>query len=74
MAKYVTFEKHPQDPKRKTGTWDVIALNGMKLGEIKWFTSWRCYAFYPKADTIFEQQCLRDLGAFCEIQTKEQKA
>jgi hypothetical protein len=32
------------------------------LGFIKWFGRWRCYAFFPSPDCVFEQQCLRDIA------------
>ena len=43
------------------------------LGDIRWYSKWRKYAFYPRADTLFEHECLRDIAAFCEEQTKEKK-
>ena len=36
------------------------------LGAVKWFSRWRCYAFFPAAETVFEQQCMRDLAVFLE--------
>ncbi len=73
MGKYIKFEKQPPRTDRKTETWYVMDLKGDALGIIKWFSAWRCYGFFPCGGMVFEQQCLRDLAAFCEIQTKEQR-
>jgi hypothetical protein len=54
----------------KTVVWAVLAKEDLaKLGEIRWFGSWRCYAFFPM-DAIFEQKCLREIADFIEGQTK----
>jgi hypothetical protein len=43
------------------------------LGEVRWFGRWRCYAFYPEPDTLYERQCLRDIADFCEARTREHR-
>ena len=65
-------------PKPKTKTWEVWTKEKAKprfdggdlLGAIRWFGQWRCYAFFPRDNTIFEKTCLRDIASFCEGQTK----
>ena len=42
---------------------------GVELGEIKWYASWRRYAFYPKENTIHERDCLRDIAQFLAMVT-----
>jgi|SRR5690242_6889705 len=55
----------------KTSRWSVMAkATRAHLGEIRWFGRWRCYSFFPAADTVFERACLRDIATFCEEQTK----
>lgn len=44
------------------------------LGQVKWFGRWRCYAFFPNADTVFETTCLEDLSAFCYGETRAHMA
>jgi hypothetical protein len=49
----------------------VVAKDGgVDLGLVKWFGRWYTYAFFPKADTVFERTCLRDIAEFCETETK----
>lgn len=69
VATYVSFilSGHTE----KTIIWDVKTKYWETLGIVKWFGSWRRYAFFPKADTVFEKDCLRDIANFCESKTNE---
>lgn len=59
---------------RRTKQWWVLTKDcGDHLGVVRWWSPWRCYIFLPYADTIYEQRCLRDLAAFCDEQTQEQR-
>ena len=40
------------------------------LGSVKWFGRWRCYSYFPNDQTVYEEQCLRDIAAFCEEHTE----
>lgn len=60
-------------PSGKTQTWVVAAKAGGDLGEIRWFGRWRRYAFYPLPQTVFEQNCLRDIANFCETETQRHR-
>jgi len=76
-SKWIRFEQHVQDPKRKTKTWSVFAKEGDNwLGNILWFGRWRTYAFQPPINqfTYFEKVCLRDIADFIEAANKEQCA
>ncbi len=69
---FITFHEGP--PKPKTRTWQVRAKQGgVLLGEIRRFGRWRCYAFEPWLNTVFEHRCLRDIADFCEHQTNIQR-
>lgn len=58
----------------KTRRWTVrVKESGDILGEIRWFGRWRRYAFFPGPGTVFEQDCLRDLAAFCEARMAERR-
>jgi hypothetical protein len=60
--------------KRKTEVWAVWALQGgTYLGEVRWFSRWRKYSFMPARDTVFEQDCLRDLAEFIEAETAKRR-
>ena len=59
----------------KTERFTVVATQGdVFLGRIAWYGRWRKYAFEPFRDTVFEQDCLRDIADFCEAKTKEHRA
>lgn len=34
---------------------------GTVLGQIKWFSGWRQYCFFPSTDTVFNLVCLADI-------------
>ena len=55
-------------PKKFTGkTWvyDVVSKMGMMgLGEVKWFATWRQYAFFPYSETTFSSGCMNDVSKF----------
>ena len=56
----------------KTEQWIVAAKDGgAELGEVRWFGRWRKYAFYPSANCVFEQDCLRAIAEFCERQSRQ---
>ena len=72
MGKYIQFVEDDL-PKLKTRRWRVESIFDAlrsNLGYVKWFGRWRCYAFFPFRESIFEKQCLRDIAQFCEEQTK----
>lgn len=41
------------------------------LGQVKWYAQWRCYAFYPSDNCVFEKVCLKDIVDFIERLTTE---
>ena len=45
---------------------------GVHVGDVYWGPGWRRYVFAP-GSAIFEQDCLRDIAAFIEARTSEQK-
>ena len=74
-SKYIKFTDERPSLSGKTKIWIIRTKEGNAvLGTIKWFANWRYYGFYPESETVFEQQCLRDIANFCEEQTKLQKA
>lgn len=56
----------------KTQIWAVWSGN-IRLGEVRWFATWRKYAFVPDGDTVYEQTCLRELAEFIEARTAAHK-
>lgn len=65
----------PGEPKPKTLTWRVLTAERrpLILGEIKWYSQWRCYAFFPTTGTLYEKRCLRDIANFCEKATADHR-
>jgi len=72
--KWLRFDSTGPSATGKTLTWSVRATqdNGY-LGRVAWFGRWRRYGFWPDEGTVFEQQCLRDIAAFCEHATIAQR-
>jgi hypothetical protein len=59
---------------RKTLVWTVTAIGGGTLGVVKFYSQWRKYAFYPNPNTLFEEECLRDIATFVATQTEAWRA
>jgi hypothetical protein len=54
--------------RRKTARWTVFSDKGDVLGVVCWYSPWRRYCFRPRAETIFEEVCLRDLSTFLNVE------
>ena len=71
-AKWVYFSIAGTSQSGKTQLWYVMARQGdLYLGQIRWHSPWRKYAFYPDPhnQTVYESDCLRDIADFIEVQT-----
>ncbi len=63
QSKYLTFNL--LEKKEKTNVYAVVSkMHGNRLGIIKWYVNWRCYAFFPNYDTIWNKDCLSDIILF----------
>jgi hypothetical protein len=71
IGKYIRFLDAGYSASGKTHVWHVATKEDREdlIGEIRWFGSWRCYAFYPYDKTVYEKTCLRDIADFCEKMT-----
>lgn len=77
MPKWIRFDKQETPVKRKTDFWNVICIkSGALLGTIRWYASWRKYAFLPEwlMPLVFEEDCLRDIAEFIESETKKYRS
>jgi hypothetical protein len=55
----------PRPAGRKTDIFEVVANErGLVLAEIRWYSRWRKYALMPKAETVWEETCLRELSTW----------
>lgn len=52
------------------GWYVVNKYDDIQLGSIEWTDIWDKYAFFPKPDTMYEEDCLRDISDFIEEKTK----
>ncbi len=70
---YISFRMAGQSPSGKTAIWLVTAKGGDWLGEVRWFSRWRKYSFFPYPSTVFETTCLSELAEFLKDRTREQR-
>lgn len=68
---FVSFRRSP-NPGRKTQIW-MVDSRGSTIGEIRWWSAWRRYCFFPHDKTLYEEVCLRELADFIVERTKEHK-
>jgi hypothetical protein len=66
------------NPGRKTERWLVVpnpkGNPADPLGEVKWFSHWRRYVFFPAQGKLFDAECLRAIAFFCERATAARKS
>jgi hypothetical protein len=69
-GKWITFRWIRNSESGKTQGWEVVNTdNSSLLGYVEWFGRWRKYAFRPLSLTFYEQDCLREIAEFVELQT-----
>jgi hypothetical protein len=72
---WIRFGEPTQRGGQKTMRFGVTTADNRRgLGVVAWYAQWRRYGFYPLPGTVFEQDCLREIAAFCEAKTREHKA
>jgi hypothetical protein len=72
-AKWIRFEEIAP-PSTKTKRWAVMPKDGSeRIGSVSWYAPWRKYCFFPRPETVYEQDCLRDLARFCEAETTKHR-
>ncbi len=73
-GKYIRFRLWDDQPnKKKTHVWQVMAKAGGFLGQVRWFSRWRKYSFFPAPDCVFEETCLGDIADFIKWATRSHK-
>jgi hypothetical protein len=75
MPKWISFQLEGRRTGQKTDRWHVWGLKKphAHLGIVKWYGHWAKYAFFPESQTLYEQDCLRDLAEFVEAETLKQR-
>jgi len=67
--KYFEVEK-----KSKTQVYNVSNKEtNVYLGEIKWYSQWRQYCFFPETNTLFSLSCIKDIEEFLDELNTEHK-
>jgi hypothetical protein len=71
--KWIRFVERDTPDGLKTKRWFVFSIQGNDLlGTVSWFGRWRKYVFTPMLQTVFEEDCLRDIAVFLELATRVQ--
>jgi len=74
MTKWISITEVKPFVIKKTKTFWIVTKEGNQhLGIIQWYAPWRKYSFFPKPDTVWETQCLKDVTAFIENLMVEHK-
>jgi hypothetical protein len=73
--RWIRFDLEPRDANRLTERWRVMTTSepSIELGVVRWYSPWRCYAFHPEINTVFEQECLHEIAQFCYGVTVDHK-
>jgi hypothetical protein len=74
MKVWITFKLNERRVNAKTDTWGVWDIGETEsLGEIRWYTPWRKYCFFPYTGTVFEQDCLNRIAEFLVSETAKHR-
>jgi len=72
ISKWLIFKQTGTSESGKTLIWRVAAKStSNQLGEVRWSSSWRKYAFFPSTATMFEDEMLQDIAFFCTQATRK---
>jgi len=74
-GKWVAFRHMAPSKEIKTEMWSVTTPGQafVVLGWVRWYSPWRKYIVTFAADTILEEDCLRDIANFIEKKTAERR-
>ena len=63
MSKYMIF--HLVGDTGKTEIWNILSKSSeFVLGQIKWYSPWRQYCFFPSPNSVFNPTCMDDINKF----------
>ena len=72
MSKWIEFYLY--EDTGKTKKYNIVTKDyPMILGEVKWFSRWRKYSFFPAPNTVFEKDCMMDIVDFIDKLMLERK-
>ena len=62
QGRYVYVNEEPHKPGRKTADYTVHTNDlHVEIARIGWYGSWRKFALYPHAHTVWESRCLTEM-------------
>jgi hypothetical protein len=71
---WISFKINERQLKAKTDTWEVWSLDeASHIGQVRWYSPWRKYSFFPASETVWEQDCLRNIAEFIEAETSKHR-
>jgi len=63
--KYIKIEE--QESLFKTKVFRVININAdLAIADIKWYSPWRQYCFFPYYNSVYSKGCLEDINNFIQ--------
>jgi len=65
QTKWLYFRKHKRGFKKKTDIYDIYNKESNTIiGQIRWYSGFRQYSFFPCPDTVYEKTCMADITAY----------
>ena len=74
QTKYLAFVDTDQPETKKTKIIAIVSIHHDEaIGEIRWFSKWRQYCFYPYNETVWNIDCLGSITSVIrELMIKRQ--
>lgn len=73
-TQYLAFGVVEQPKEKKTKWIAIINVHHEEIiGEIRWFSRWRQYCFYPYHDTVWNTTCMEDIQTVIKELMNERK-
>ena len=70
----VSFWLNDRASTKKTDSWEVWSLgDASHIGQVRWYSRWRRYCFFPSSGSALEQDHLRSLAEFVESETEKHR-
>lgn len=73
LGKYMFIGAVKKSPSGKTKVWSIVDRHVGLLGTVAWYGPWRCYAFRPCQETVFNGACMDALSEFCKKRTLDHR-
>lgn len=68
-GKYISFE-----PDIRLDEWEIWSdSQNVIIGQVRWYSHWRKYCFFPSQDTVWEEICLGEISDFIKRRTTERR-